>query len=134
MTNVNDFLVDVHGLVRWFILSLAVVGAARSLVSMLTVSAKFTRLDVGLSNAYSGILDLQGLIGILMMAAALVTHSAVRWLHPIIMILAIMVGHLNRRFRARPDRTRHQYQAAIYAGSLVLVAIGLALINQLYLP
>jgi hypothetical protein len=134
MTNVIDFLVDVHGLVRWFILSLAVVGAARSLVSMLTVSAKFTRLDVGLSNAYSGILDLQGLIGILMMAAALVTHSAVRWLHPIIMILAIMVGHLNRRFRARPDRTRHQYQAAIYAGSLVLVAIGLALINQLYLP
>jgi hypothetical protein len=134
MTNVNDFLVDVHGLVRWFILSLAVVGAARSLVSMLTVSAKFTRLDIGLSNAYSGILDLQGLIGILMMAAALVTHSAVRWLHPIIMILAIMVGHLNRRFRARPDRTRHQYQAAIYAGSLVLVAIGLALINQLYLP
>ncbi len=134
MANVTDFLVYLHGLVRWFILSLAVVGAARSFVSMLTVSARFTRLDIGLSNAYSGILDLQGLLGILMVISAFVTHSDVRWLHPLIMIPAIIVGHSNRRFRARPNRIRHQYQAAIYAGSLVLVAIGLAVINQLYLP
>ncbi len=134
MTNVNDFLIYVHGLVRWFILSLAVVGAARSFVSMLTVSARFTRLDIGLSNAYRGILDLQGLLGILMVVSAFVNHSDVRWLHPLIMIPAIIVGHLNRRFRTRPDRTRHQYQAAIYAGSLVLVAMGLAVIQQLYLP
>ncbi len=134
MDSVHDFLLSLHGLFRWFVLSLAIVGAARSFVSMLTVSARFARLDVGLSNAYRGVLDLQGLIGMLIVIAALLTRAPVNWLHPIIMIPAIVVGHLNRRFRSKPDRTRHRFQLGVYIGSVALVAIGLAVINQLYLP
>ncbi|HZY42550.1 MAG TPA: hypothetical protein VFF59_11195 [Anaerolineae bacterium] len=134
MLDVQAFLQYVHSLVRWFILSLAVVGAARAFVSMLSVSGKFTRLDQGLSNAYSGLLDLQGLLGILLVIAALSLQLPVPWIHPIVMLPAIVVGHLNRRFRARPDRTRQQIQLGIYLGSLALVAIGLAVINQLHLP
>jgi hypothetical protein len=134
MANITDFLVYLHGLVRWLILSLAVVGTARSFVSMLTVSAKFARLDIGLSNAYSGLLDLQGFIGLLLVATAFAIKAEVPWIHPLIMIPAIVIGHLNRRFAAKPDRARHQFQLGIYAGSLALVAIGLAVINQLYLP
>lgn len=134
MTEIQASLADVHGLIRWFILSLAVVGAARSFVSMLSVSGRYTRLDVGLGNAYSGLLDLQGLLGILLVIAALTTQQPVPWLHPIIMLPAMFVGHLNRRFRQQPDRKRQQIQFGIYLGSLVLIAIGLAVINQLYLP
>jgi hypothetical protein len=134
MVDVHSFLVSLHGFIRWFILSLAVVGAARSLVSMLSVSGRFTRLDVGLSNAYSGLLDLQGLLGVLLVIADLALTQPVPWLHPIIMIPAIVAGHLNRRFRDRPERVRHQVQLGIYLGSLALIAVGLAVINQLYLP
>jgi hypothetical protein len=134
MTDVQNLLLGIHGIVRWFILSLAVVGAARSFVSIFTRDAKFMRLDVGLSNAYSGVLDLQGLVGVLLIIAALILKTDVPWIHVIIMLPAIVVGHLARRFRDRPDRVRHQVQLSIFIGSLILIVIGLAVINQLYLP
>lgn len=134
MLEIQASLASMHGFIRWFILSLAVVGAARSFVSMLSVSGRYTRLDVGLGNAYSALLDLQGLIGVLLVIAALIISQPVPWLHPIIMLPAMIVGHLNRRFRRQPDRTRQRIQLGIYAGSLALIAIGLAVINELYLP
>ena len=134
MADIHTFLIGIHSLVRWFVLSLALAGAARSLVSLLTREAIFMRLDVGLSNAYAGILDLQGLLGVLLIITALILQIGIPWLHPIIMIPAIIVAHQNRRFREKPDRMRHQAQLAIYVLSLVLVAIGLLVIGQLRLP
>jgi hypothetical protein len=134
MIQIQDTLIYIHSVVRWLILSLAVFGAARSFVSMLSVSAHFTRLDVGVSRAYAVLLDLQLLIGVLLVLAALTRQQAVPWLHPIIMIPAVVVAHLSRRFAAQPDRKRHQAQLAIYLGSLALVAMGLAVIGQLGLP
>ncbi len=134
MSEVVKFLQDTHSLVRWFILSFALVGSARAFVSMLSVSGKFTRLDQGLSSAYSGLLDLQGLLGILLIIAALTLQTSVPWLHLIVMLPAIGVSHLTRRFRSLPDRTRQQRQLVIYLGSLALIAIGLAVIDQLTLP
>jgi hypothetical protein len=134
MAAIQDTLIYVHGVVRWLILSLAVFGAARSFVSMLSVSARFSRLDTGVSRAYAVLLDLQFLAGALLVLTALTLQEPVVWLHPIIMIPAVVIAHFSRRFAARPDRTRHQAQLAIYLGSLALIAIGLAVINQLYLP
>ena len=134
MQDMANFLSSIHSFIRWFILSLAVVGAARSFVSGLTREAKFVRLDIGLSNAYSGLLDLQGFFGVLLVIAALVSQQSVPWAHAIVMIPAIIVGHLNRRVRDRPDRVRHQVQLGLYLGTLALIAIGLAAINQLVLP
>jgi hypothetical protein len=134
MIQIQDTLIYIHSVVRWLILSLAVFGAARSFVSMLSGSARFTRLDVGVSRAYAVLLDLQLLIGVLLVLAALTLQQAVPWLHPIIMIPAVVVAHLSRRFAAQPDRKRHQAQLAIYLGSLALVAMGLAVIGQLGLP
>ncbi len=134
MSDVAEFLKNTHSLVRWFILTFALVGSARAFVSMLSVSGKFTRLDLGLSNAYRGLLTLQGGLGILLIMVALTLQTTVPWLHLIVMLPAIGVSHLAGRFRSQPDRTRQQRQLAIYLGSLALVAIGLAVINQLYLP
>src|SRR5512135_515725 len=134
MTDIQNFLIDIHALVRWFILSLALVGAARSFVSLFTRDAKFMRLDVGLSSAYSGILDAQGLIGILLVAATLTLGQTPPWLHALIMLPAVAVGHLNRRVREQPDRVRHQTQLGIFLGSLVLIVLGLAIIGKLTLP
>ena len=134
MQNVDDILIFTHSILRWFVLSFALFGAARSFVSMLSVSAHYTRLDTGLSRAYSALLDLQGLVGVLLVVTALTLQQSVPWIHPIIMIPAIVVGHLSRRFAMHPERKRHQAQLAIYLGSLALVAIGLAVIGQLSFP
>ncbi len=134
MAQVQDTLIYIHSALRWLILSLAVFGTARSFVSMLSVSARFSRLDIGVSRAYAILLDLQLLVGILLVLAALTVLEPVLWIHPIIMVPAVMLAHLSRRFAARPDRKRHQAQLALYLGSLALVVAGLAVIGQLYLP
>jgi uncharacterized membrane protein YphA (DoxX/SURF4 family) len=134
MEQIQESLLTIHSLVRWLILSLALFGTARSFVSMLSVSARFTRLDVGVSRAYAGLLDLQLLLGVLLVLGAATLQDTIPWIHPIIMIPAVIVAHLSRRFAAQPDRKRHQRQLAIYLGSLALIVLGLAVINQLSLP
>jgi hypothetical protein len=134
MAQIQATLLAIHSMLRWLILSLALFGTARSFVSMLSVSARFTRLDLGVSRAYAVLLDIQLLVGILLVLAALTVQQPVLWIHPIIMIPAVVVAHLGRRFAAQPDRKQHQAQLGIYLGSLALVVVGLAVINQLYLP
>ncbi len=134
MIQIQETLIYIHSMLRWLILSLAVFGMARSFVSMLSVSARFSRLDLGVSRAYPLLLDLQLLAGILLVLAALTLQQLVPWIHPIIMVPAVAIAHLSRRFAAQPDRKRHQAQLAIYVSSLALVAIGLAVIGQLALP
>ncbi len=134
MQGIQDMLIYIHSAVRWLILSLAVFGAARSFVSMLSVSARFSKLDLGVSRAYPVLLDVQLLVGVLLILAALTLAQSVPWIHPIIMLPAVVLAHLSRRFTAQPDRNRHQAQLGIYLGSLVLIGIGLAVIGQLSLP
>lgn len=134
MAEVLNTLTFMHSLIRWISLSLALVGAARSFVSALSVSGRYTRLDVGLGNAFAGVLDLQALAGLLLVIGAALTQQSVPWLHVIIMLPAVAVAHLNRRFRNAPDRRRQLAQLGIYLGSFALIAVGLAVIEQLYLP
>jgi len=134
MEQVQQTLLTIHSYVRWLIISLAIFGTARSFVSMLSVSARFSRLDIGVSRAYAGLLDLQLLFGLLLVLVAFSGQESVVWIHPLIMIPAIVLAHFSRRSATQADRKRHQRQLAIYLGSLVLIAIGLAVINQLYLP
>jgi len=134
MAQIQESLLTIHSWVRWLILSLALFGTARSFVSMLSVSARFTRLDVGVSRAYAGMLDLQLLLGVLLVLGAATLQDTLPWIHPIILIPAVIGAHLSRRFAAQPDRKRHQRQLAIYLGSLALIVLGLAVINQLSLP
>lgn len=134
MSQIQAALIDIHSMLRWLILSLAVFGAARSFVSMLSVSARFTRLDLGASRAYAVLLDVQLLLGFLLALGALTLQQPVRWIHPIIMIPAVVIAHLGRRFADRPGRQRHQAQLALYLGSLALAVIGLLVIGQSALP
>ncbi len=134
MAQIQTTLIDIHSMLRWLILSLAVFGTARSFVSMLSVSARFSRLDLGVSRAYAVLLDVQLLVGILLVLAALTVQEPVPWIHPLIMIPAVVVAHLSRRFATQPDRKRHQAQFAIYLSSLALIVIGLLVIGQALLP
>lgn len=134
MEQIQTTLIYIHGTLRWLILSLAIFGAARSFVSALSVSARFSRLDQGVSRAYAVLLDVQLLVGVLLVLAALTMQQPVPWIHPIIILPAVIVAHLSRRVARQPDRKRHQAQLAIYLGSLALIAVGLAVIGQLYLP
>lgn len=130
-----DFVLTAHRYLRFVILALGLLGLLRSLVSLGTREARFMRIDEAFSRGYTGALDLQVLAGAVLIILLLSQAEAVpvAWLHPIIMLPAVVVSHLGRRFRDRPDRDRHKAQLAIYAGSLALIAAGLAVIGELRL-
>ncbi len=128
-----DFVLIAHRYLRFVILALGLLGAARSLVSLGTREARFVRIDEMFSRGYAGALDLQVLAGAALAILLLSQSAPVAWIHPILMLPAVVVSHLGRRFRGRPDRDRHKAQLAIYAGSLALIVAGLAVIGELRL-
>jgi len=127
------FFLTAHTYLRFVILALGVLGMLRALVSLGTRNATFMRVDEVLSRGYAGALDLQVAVGAILVLIRLGQSDPVSWLHPIIMLPAVFAAHLGRRYQRRPDRERQKAQLAIYAGSLVLVALGLAVIGELRL-
>ena len=128
------FFLTAHTYLRFVILALGVLGMLRALVSLGTRNATFMRVDEVLSRGYAGALDLQVAVGAILVLMRLgQSDHPVSWLHPIIMLPAVVAAHLGRRYQRRPDRERQKVQLAIYAGSLVLVALGLAVIGELRL-
>jgi len=131
-----DFFLVAHRYLRFVILALGAIGVLRALVSLGTRQARFMRFDEALSRGFSGALDLQTLAGIALVINLLGQSADVpagRWIHPLVMLPAVVASHFGRRFRHRPDRDRHAAQLGIYLVSLALIAIGLALIGQLRL-
>jgi len=119
----------IHGDLRWIFGLVALLGIARAAYGLLR-SAHYSHLDARLAFTYSMLLDLQALYGIgLILYLALGKFSletTVNWIdwHPVWMLAAVAVGHLGSRWKSAPDRTRFQVQLAVYAASLVLIAVG----------
>jgi len=131
-----DLFITMHAYLRFVILALGILGVLRSLVSLGTATAAFARVDEVLSRGYSGALDLQTLIGVVLVLGLLGSPESVpagKWLHPILMLPAVFVSHRGRRYRDRPDRDRHKAHLAVYTGSLALIAAGLVVIGELRL-
>jgi hypothetical protein len=128
-----DFFLIAHAYLRFVILAVGVLGGLRSLVSLGTRDARFMRVDEMLNRGFGGALDLQVLIGIVLVILLMGQPAEVPWIHPILMAPAVVLAHLGARFRNRSDRDRHKAQLAIYVGSLSLILAGLAVIGQLRL-
>jgi hypothetical protein len=128
-----DFFLIAHAYLRFVILAVGILGGLRSLVSLGTRDAQFMRVDEMLNRGFGGALDLQVLIGIVLVILLMGQPAEVPWIHPIIMAPAVVLAHLGVRFRNRSDRDRHKAQLAIYVGSLSLILAGLAVIGQLRL-
>lgn len=127
------FALTVHRYLRFVILAFGVLGVLRSLVSLNPREPKFVRVDEVMSRAFSGALDLQMLAGIGLILLYPGEGRPIAWLHPILMFPAVVVSHLGRRFRDRPDRDRLIVQLILYVASLALIVLGLAVIGQLRL-
>jgi hypothetical protein len=123
-----ELVLVVHRYLRFVILALGLLGVLRALVSLGTREARYMRVDEALSRAFSAALDLQ-----MLALMALSASQPVPWIHPILMLPAVVISHLARRFRTRPDRRRHVAQLGIFAGSLIFIAAGLVVIGELQL-
>ena len=125
-----NILLMAHSGIRWLILLVAAVAIVKFALGWLK-GGEFKGMDRGLASAFSGLMDLQALLGIVFLLWNGFTGSGFplfRIEHGTIMILAAVVGHLPSRWKNAASKTRFRNSLFAIVGSVLLVIVGIALL------
>ncbi len=123
-----DTLLAIHSVVRWIIMVVAIITIIKFAIGW-AANSLFIGLDRGLASGYSGLMDLQVLLGLIYLVwngIAVTGFPTYRILHAGTMLVAVAVAHLPSRFKDLNDKLRFQYSLIAIVGSLILVAIGIS--------
>ncbi len=92
----------------------------------------FQSLDATLGRIYPIVIDIQALIGIILLILDWNLPRRPSLLHPLVMLLALAVAHAIRPMsRGQGHEGRHWVQLAGIGGSLVLILIGLMFVQAM---
>lgn len=118
-------LLPVHSIIRWLIIIVAVVAVVKFAIGWLRGGA-FTGMDRGLSAAFSGLMDLQALLGIIMLIGFSINEGLpmVRIEHSTTMLIAVVLGHLPARWKKAADSVRFRNTLFCIIGALLFVYVG----------
>jgi len=121
-----NFLLIAHSYLRWLVLLAAVIAAVKFAAGWLRGS-KFKNMDRGLASGFSGLLDLQATLGLILLiwsGLAGAGFPIFRIEHATIMILAVVVGHLPARWKKAEDKIRFRNTFFCILGALLLIYAG----------
>jgi uncharacterized membrane protein YphA (DoxX/SURF4 family) len=121
-------LLMLHSIVRLFILLVAVIAIVKFTLGWLR-GGQFKGMDRGLTAGFSGLMDLQVTLGIILMVwSGLVGggFALYRIEHGVTMIVAAVVAHLPARWKNADDKTRFRNNLFVILAALVLVLIGIS--------
>ncbi len=122
-----DFLLTLHSINRWIIVTVAVAALIKFLIGWLR-NSNYERADRILLTAYKGLLDLQLLMGIVLLIDS---GFALRPLeHALAMIVAVALAHATRLWRDRPDRVKFRANFLATLIGLLLIIAGVAILPQ----
>jgi len=79
--------------------------------------------------AFSILVSVQWLIGIILMIALSMFSGGQIWSHAGTMTIAVAVSHLHNRWKKSEDSVRYRMSLLVVIAVLVLVIIGVALVN-----
>lgn len=125
-----NILFMAHSGLRWLVLLVAVLAIIKYLLGWLQ-RGRYTGMDRGLMAAFSGLLDLQSLLGIILLiwsGLAGVGFPFFRIAHGLVMVTAVVVAHMSRRWKNADDATRFRNHLFLIVGSLILVLIGISIL------
>ncbi|MFN8384446.1 MAG: hypothetical protein U0V02_21080 [Anaerolineales bacterium] len=121
-----NILLMIHSIVRWLIVLVAVVAVVKFALGWLR-GGEFKGMDRGLSSGFSGLLDLQVTLGLILMiwtGLAGVGFPMFRIEHATTMIIAAVVAHLPARWKKATDSIRFRNTLFCVLGALLLVYVG----------
>jgi hypothetical protein len=128
-----QLLAQLHSLLRWAVLAAGIAASARFAFALLSKAA-FGRADRILSVAFSGVLDAQALLGLVLLVGlglqANELPPANHILHGAAMFFALAAAHQTARWRNEPDARRFRNSLLAYCLALILVLLGIAVIVQ----
>lgn len=115
-----EFVLEIHGLVRWLVAVVAMVAIIKFALGWRR-QMPYTAADRGIMSAYTGLLDLNLLLGLILFFS-LGGFPMPRIEHASTMIAAIVVVHLSAIWRKSDDA------AKVFRNNLIVVVISFALI------
>jgi len=121
----------IHSLVRVLILLVAVVAILKLGFGWLA-KKPFDGMDRGVTSGFSGLMELQALLGIIILLGGAFTGIGFpvnRIEHAVAMIAAVVVAHLPMRWKTAPDGVHQRNNLFAVLGSLLLVLIGLTAVT-----
>jgi hypothetical protein len=119
-------LLMLHSIVRWIIVVLGLIAIVKFLVGM-TRKGEFDKMDRGLSAGFSGLIDLQVMLGLLyffITGFGGVGFPFFRIEHMVTMLVAAAVAHAPSMFK----NAANKYAVAFYSvlGTMILIVIGVS--------
>ena len=121
-----NILLVIHSHFRWVVLLIAVIAVVKFALGWLRGGA-FKGLDLGLAAGFSGSLDLQATLGLILIIWMGVTGGGFpmyRIEHATTMIIAAVLGHLPARWKNAADKTRFRNTLFCILGALLLIYVG----------
>jgi hypothetical protein len=117
-----------HSIIRWVIIVVAVVGILKFLMGWLR-GGSFAPLDRALASGFSGLMDLQALIGLLyffVTGFGGIGFPAYRIGHALTMFTAVVIAHLPSMLKSPSDKVRFRTACLATLASLLLIVLGLS--------
>jgi hypothetical protein len=113
----------IHSLVRWVFVILAIAVIVKFAIGWLQKKS-FTPMDRGLLAGLTGTMDLQLLIGLILLIG-LGDYNRYQLEHTFTMILALIMMHaLPRRWKESPGAIRFRNNLAVVIVALILIYLG----------
>jgi len=124
-----EFLVGVHGLVRWLVVIVAVVAVVRYALVM-AGRAQSSGMDRGLMSGYTGLLDLSVLLGVIIIIG-LGEWEMVQIEHAVTNIIAVVIAHIfaQRAKKIEDPKLKARTSLLGVVISLAIIIVGVAFVG-----
>jgi len=119
-----DLVLVLHSYVRWLVVLVAVIAAVKFLIGWLQKQTP-AAMDRGLMSAFSGMIDLQVLLGVVLLVG-LGAYSMRQIEHTFTMVVAAVVAHLPMRWRKADGANVFRNNFFVILAVVVLVIGGIA--------
>ena len=121
-----QILLMIHSYVRWLIVLVAIAAVIKFALGWLR-GGQFKGMDRGLASGFSGLIDLQATLGLILMlwsGFSGVGFPMFRIEHATTMVIAAVVAHLPARWKTAADKTRFRNTLFCGLGALLLIYVG----------
>jgi hypothetical protein len=131
--NVIDVIVGVHSLVRWLVVIMAVIAVIRYALVM-SGRVQSSGMDRGLMSGYTGLLDLNVLLGLIIIVGLSISTGQVLlvWIeHAVTNVIGVVVAHFlaQRAKKIEDARLKARTNLLGVVISIVIIVVGVALIG-----
>lgn len=127
MDTIMDIILVIHSINRWLIILIGVIATVKFLVGWLSKS-EYQPLDRGLMSGYTGLLDLQLVLGIILLIGGGLEQYRIE--HAVTMIIALALAHLSRIWRDKADPTKFRNNFFAIVLGLLLIFAGVSLLPK----